>query len=408
MKRIILLNTYYKPCFGGIEGTLLSLSQSAIRKGYTPIIIASNLDFQRNPTLSSHEVIDDIDIYRFKTRRVSGLGYFFSIYNHLVGIVKLFKSLNVSNQDIVIARNHMVCFVAVLYSFFKPLTVYYIPPCIINDFNIQMFKRQQEYQKTNWYLLKLFYLKFVQGFFEYIMQSVALVFSKGNFMPSQMFINQFKVNYPFIPSSKYIKAPFGVDSSRFSPENKNNKLPLVDEGVRSFVFLNSFSPKKGIIIGLEALGLIKELNFHLFLIGDGALKDKIIQKISELGLEKKVTLLGSKLDPENYLSSADYLFYCSLYESFGNTLTEGMASGLPAIAFKHNPPISEVPNEELVFNNVNGYLSETTREAYAEILKKAILLSHEDLLTLKKSTREYAMNNFSWDNYLEKLIAYKK
>ncbi len=405
--RIFLLNTYYKPSFGGIEGTLLSLSNAAIKEGHTPIIIASDLDFNRNPTLASYEVIDNIDVYRFKSSRVSKLGYYKSIYNHFIGIFKILKKLGANNSDIIIARNHMVCFVAIFFSLFKNIRVYYIPPCIINDFNIQMFKRQQEYKKANNYQLKLFYLKYIQGFFEYVMQAVSLQFTFANLLPSQMFINQFIKTYPFLSRSKFKKAPFGVDYDKFAPDNSINKLPSKSKPTRNFVFLNSFSPKKGIIMGLSALSQIKEMDFHLFLIGDGELKEIILEKINELDLSKKVTLLGSKLDPENYLSSADFLFYCSLYESFGNTLVEGMSSGLPAIGFRHNPPISEVPNEELILDNVSGFLSNTTIGDYAETLKKAILLPEKELLLLKKSTRNYVLETFSWDLYLKNLINHK-
>ncbi|MDB5272152.1 MAG: glycosyl transferase group 1 [Chitinophagaceae bacterium] len=402
--RVIFLNTYYKPHFGGIEGTLLSMSNSCKKKGIQPIIIASNLDLKRNPILPNEDNIDGIEIRRFPSNKVSGLGYFKSIFHHLRGIQKICGELQLQKDDIVIARSHMVCFVALFLKAKYKVNVIYIPPCIINDFNLQMFSRQQEYKKASYYHLKYFYLKYIQGSVEYIMQASALRFSSANLLPSTMFRNQFLAHYPFLSKERYTIQPFGVDVERFSPHKNKNKLYEERISKRVFVFLNSFSPKKGIVIGLNALSLIKELDFHLYMIGDGELRSIIEHTIKELGLSDKVTLLGAKDDPENYLWQADALFYPSLYESFGNSLVEGMSAGLPILGFKHNPPISELPNEELVIDGVSGYLANTTEKAYAEILKAFIQLSDQEIIALKERTRQYVVEKFSWDKYLEQVI----
>lgn len=70
----------------------------------------------------------------------------------------------------------------------------------------------------------------------------------------------------------------------------------------------------------------------LLLVGDGPLRDEIMEKIQTLNLENNVRLLGSRDDVPALLQAMDIFFFPSKYEGLGISLIEAQAAGLEVIA----------------------------------------------------------------------------
>ena len=66
--------------------------------------------------------------------------------------------------------------------------------------------------------------------------------------------------------------------------------------------------------------------------GEGPLRPDLQGRISQLGLERNVRLLGHRGDVENVFSGIDVFVQPSKSEGMSNTILEAMASGLPVIA----------------------------------------------------------------------------
>jgi len=69
----------------------------------------------------------------------------------------------------------------------------------------------------------------------------------------------------------------------------------------------------------------------LLLIGDGPLREDILNKVKKLGLEDKVIFLGKRLDVERYYSAMDCLILPSLYEGLPMVGVEAQSNGLPIL-----------------------------------------------------------------------------
>lgn len=84
------------------------------------------------------------------------------------------------------------------------------------------------------------------------------------------------------------------------------------------------------------LSVFKELTKRmpssvLLLVGDGELKDDIILRSQELGVQDRVILTGVRADIPNLLSAMDVFVFPSMYEGMPNTVIEAQATGLACV-----------------------------------------------------------------------------
>lgn len=75
----------------------------------------------------------------------------------------------------------------------------------------------------------------------------------------------------------------------------------------------------------------REIESRLILIGEGPLKDTIIDKVKEKGLQDKVLFLGIRHDINKILSAIDYFLFPSIFEGVPLTLIEVQANGIPIV-----------------------------------------------------------------------------
>lgn len=75
--------------------------------------------------------------------------------------------------------------------------------------------------------------------------------------------------------------------------------------------------------------LKKQENSKLLLIGDGELRQNIIDRINELRIEKNVIFLEAQKNVNEYFMAMDKMIFPSLFEGMPNVIIEAQASGLP-------------------------------------------------------------------------------
>lgn len=79
---------------------------------------------------------------------------------------------------------------------------------------------------------------------------------------------------------------------------------------------------------------------YFLLVGDGPLRQRMMEKAEELGIKERVIFTGIRSDvPDLMLGAMDLFLFPSLYEGLGIVLIEAQASGLPCV-------ISDVVPEE--------------------------------------------------------------
>ncbi|MBU8883060.1 glycosyltransferase family 1 protein [Kaistella sp. DKR-2] len=124
-----------------------------------------------------------------------------------------------------------------------------------------------------------------------------------------------------------------------------------------------FQPQKNHFFLLEIIAELNKIqaHIHLFLVGEGDLKVEIEAKVKKLGIEDKVTFLGSRSDVHELLQAMDVFLFPSLFEGLPVSLVEAQASGIHCV-------ISDgIPGEAvLVPENVTVIPLRKTAEEWAQ------------------------------------------
>lgn len=75
----------------------------------------------------------------------------------------------------------------------------------------------------------------------------------------------------------------------------------------------------------------QNINFQMFIIGQGSLKENIEEQIKKLHLQDFVVLTGIRKDVPNLMAGADIMILPSFHEGFPVVLVEAQAIGIPSI-----------------------------------------------------------------------------
>ena len=87
---------------------------------------------------------------------------------------------------------------------------------------------------------------------------------------------------------------------------------------------------------------LKKIDSLLIIIGYGSEKDKILHFININNLNKNVIILDKITNPYPYLKKSDLFILTSLYEGFGNVLTEAIMFKIPTISTDCNSGPREI------------------------------------------------------------------
>ena len=144
-----------------------------------------------------------------------------------------------------------------------------------------------------------------------------------------------------IRRSKVVYIANGIDAAKFN-------LPRGESGVRTR--LGDFAPPGTMLVGNVArldkvkdqAGLISAFKLlpgeaghpdcRLIIAGEGPQRDELERQIAELGMAKKVRLLGNRDDVPELLAECDVFALSSIAEGMPVTLLEAMAAKLPVVA----------------------------------------------------------------------------
>ncbi|MCA1993301.1 MAG: glycosyltransferase, partial [Coleofasciculus sp. S288] len=151
---------------------------------------------------------------------------------------------------------------------------------------------------------------------------------------------------------------FGTDISTYYPSRRNRKwleqwLNPKEKDNKILVFLGRLGFEKRVDLLIEAFRRLKrrQPNCSLFIVGDGPAE--VVNQLKQLAkpipdIHFTGFLLGEA--KANVLASCDVFCSPSPYETFGLTVVEAMASGVPVVT------VNSGAVSEYILDGVNGYL----------------------------------------------------
>ncbi|AHJ30496.1 glycosyltransferase family 4 protein [Nodularia spumigena CS-584] len=152
---------------------------------------------------------------------------------------------------------------------------------------------------------------------------------------------------------------------------------------------------------LQALAIIKPQvpDVWLAIAGRGHLQATLQKQVKELGLEDNVKFLGFLPDaqlPLAYQAAELTVMPSQSFEGFGLAIIESLACGTPVLC----TPIGGMPE---ILASFSPDLITTSAEASAIAEKLAQILLGNLSIPVREICREYAVNNFDWQQIAQKV-----
>ena len=109
------------------------------------------------------------------------------------------------------------------------------------------------------------------------------------------------------------------------------------------------SEQKGLTYLIEAMSLVTNPSVSLFIVGDGELRNDLMNQTKQLSLEERIHFLGYRSDVVECINSFDFLVSSSLYEGLALSVIETFLNGKTIVA-------TDIPGINEIVNETNGVL----------------------------------------------------
>jgi len=143
-------------------------------------------------------------------------------------------------------------------------------------------------------------------------------------------------NIFWLPRDKVDTIPNGVNTEDYAKRPlRAFRRQFADHDEKLVLFVGRLVYEKGVSTLIDSVrGVLQRTNAKFIIVGDGYLKDRLMDQAQHLGVSHKVYFTGF-LDNETVrllYSVADVFVVPSLYEPFGIVCLEAMAAGTPVVA----------------------------------------------------------------------------
>lgn len=134
-------------------------------------------------------------------------------------------------------------------------------------------------------------------------------------------------------------------------EKKCENLPstsLFPSGCINLLAVGRLEYQKGFDLLIETFAKVADKkNLHLTILGKGSLESVLKKQITNLNMDKYITMQGFSDNPYQYMQKADIFISSSRFEGFPNVVIESLFCGLPIIANNYTGGINEILSEKI-------------------------------------------------------------
>lgn len=190
----------------------------------------------------------------------------------------------------------------------------------------------------------------------------------------------------------------GIDLSKFEKIPSNDTF---DQDVINLISVGRFNDEKDYPNLINAFAQLKkaiETKAKLTIVGDGELRTQIEALITQLGLDKDITLLGRRSDIPELLSQADTFVLASKLEGLPTVVIEAMACECYVVA-------TDCGGSAEIVGDTGKLVPIQDSQALANALQEVINLSNEDRVSNNKKARARVEQLFSLQTSVQKWLS---
>jgi len=335
---------------GGSERVLLNFIHQLDNKLSKPTLVIC-----RNEGPLHSELSKSIPLIRLNSTRVR------------FSILKLIKTLRKYKPDVVISTSHDINIPILLFKFLfkKSKIVIRIPNLVSKEIE------HRDVSRFHCFLLKNVY-KFCDA---------AICQSKE--------MKQDCIKTLGINEKKIIVIPNPLDTKKIDQATSNNEKSPFPVGVIPIVASGRLTVQKGFDNLLESFQSVSvsNPNFHLYILGEGGDKDRLINLGITLGIKKNITFLDFQKNPYIYYKFARTFVLSSRWEGFPNVVLECLYLNIPIVATDCIQSL-----ESVIFEDRNGYIvSKDDYKDWGRKILKSILLTPNNNELIKKHQKETSL-----------------
>ena len=393
---IIVASYYYKPHIGGVENSLCHIAQALIKKGNKVFIVASDSDLSKKKRLCSHEIIDGIEVYRFKRflPKVSLLALFGPFIDR-IRASKTIAAIHLHHAiDVILTRNHILGLAGYRVGVNQ---VYYHVSSIVKKLDKVNSNTVSERSLRS--SLVSVYVNWCINPINQFLQNKCIRKATGIIVFSDNLRKQVEQIAPYAKDKIRIIHP-GVDIQEVSPV-------ITSVGKRTFVFLvlGRLIYAKRIDLAIDAMAALPDhISVELHIVGDGPVKDTLLRSVMLQKIKHRVLFFEATANVNLHYQKADCFLMTSEYETFGQTIIEAMSFGLPVIAFNSDGHAVQTSSAEIIENGINGFLCDFSVTDLASTMLHVTEMNQTEFKSMAFQNRMKTKAYYSWDNYVEQLM----
>jgi len=360
---VLHISRQFLPCIGGTEKYVYEVARRLIKHKINCKVLSLNYNlFDKTQKFKNYEIIDDVEVYR-----IPGFGY----YKKPIPLnlpLNLFKWADIVHiHDLRLLYETSI----LLKGFFRYKIVWSTHGFLLHT---------KDFKSLKTIIIPLYYKPTIKKFVDSIIcvsQQDFEYFRRWNLKGLYLIEN-------------------GIDFEKFAKIERNPQKG-------NFLYFGRIDTNKGLDLLFIALSFLKNLSWHLDIIGDG-FKD-VIQKLKtlsqNLNIAHKITWHGFVDEDKllNFLSKAHLCFFPSTYEGFGFTLLEAMACGCICVANK-------IPTyEDLITDEKVGFLVNYSEpKAASDRIKNLLDTPVENFIEISRDAKEKA-KKYDWEEKIREIIS---
>lgn len=370
-KKILIFSTAYHPFVGGAEVAVKEITDRITDIEFD--LITARFDAK----LPKFEKVGNVDVYRI------GFGLK-TIDKLLLPFLGALKVLTLGR------KNKYFCYWCVMVSFASGAAY------IANFFNrpkIPIILTLQEGDSEAHLLHRWFGL--INMAWRLALKKASIVTAISRYLAIRAYRVGYKGDVKIIPNGVNVKL-FTQELTLHEKENIRHKFGFNKEDV-VLVTASRLVSKNGIGDVIKALALLPK-NIKFLVLGSGPLETELVNLSNYLDVKKRIVFNGYvdiNLIPK-YFKSSDIFIRPSLFEGFGNSFIEAMASKISVIA----TPVGGI--NDFLFEGKTGYLCRIESPYYiAKTVKEVISDSNRHQII--ENAYRMVVEKYDWDLVAKKM-----